>query len=618
MSDTLTPLDDLLADRPTAPPARRYSRKTGTEWFTPENEALYGHQRAGDRVYDVTYPYLSGTDNTWAELAARFASTDVVRGYEEEVTDADGNVTWGPWTPESTLHDTAILQEELSSIGTPVSFEDWIAAGGNETTYTPDLTLTDAWQGIEDILAEDITLSTTYLALLAELAIDVTTSDAYTGLQAALDSDITTDAAYLGIQEIIDDSLNLDDEYAEADERAAIALGFYELTAAGDQVLDADGNAIADLDAYQDYRAANRDELDQGIMGQSGIYGTDAEETFRRGIDSTVYQTVQANTQLIESLGTQSSAAAYSRLGQVSDDIANIQIQGEVKLMERELLMREAEYEALLGRYEATTNLAQSERMGYLDAIMTNRANALTGYAAQLDAVLAERANDIATYIGQIQALEAQRATNIDAYGELLSAEIGENATDLQAFGLQLGVLSDQNATVFAEYQAEMDAVTTHAGLVYQQLMATIGYDEHMMEVAANDYEMYMAPYYAEMEAWSIQVTATHGEVELAIARDLADAEIALAAAETARLADPPEPPEDDDDPLLSEPAKEVLAKIGSWIVSEAVTFILNLLFGGGSGSDDPDDVPNASPRSSSETTTRTMLPAYTPSTEGE
>lgn len=376
------------------PKDRRYVTRTGEQFFTPETQA----NTDWSSYYD---PFLAGGAD-YSTLAGTYASTPVVSGYEE----LDPKTGEWAFTPETSLYNNAQLLQELESTEAPQSFDEWL---GGKQEYDDQGNLTSGPEFFEDIFSTE---------------------------------------EYKGITDIIDDTQDLDDELAGADEAAAARLGFFERDADGNILTDPEtGEPIVDVEAYQNSIAADREQLDLGVLEQPGLYGTDYEYTFNRATARTVQSTIQANRQLIESLGMQSSAAAYMKMAEVSNQIANINVQAQMVFAENDLLQRQAEYDALFDRFNATSGIATAERDMYMSALMENR------------------------------------------------------ATALQAYATQIGAMFEQNASVIEQFGADLTAVQTHVDLTYKQLMADIGYDEHLMEMNSEKHEQYMAPYYEEIEA---------------------------------------------------------------------------------------------------------------------
>ena len=194
--------------------------------------------------------------------------------------------------------------------------------------------------------------------------------------------------------------------------------------------------------------SSQREQKDLGVMGQTGVMGPEYETAARRATQASIDQTVEANMQMIESLGMKSSAAAFSKMNEISNTIQNMTLQADVKLLEQDILMRQLEYEALLKRSEQAADTGLAAGSQYLEMLVNNRMLALESYATQLDTVLKN------------------------------------NAQTLQQYGL------------------ELERITRHADTTYKSIMAEIGYDEHLMQQSEDLYNQYMQPYYDKLDAW--------------------------------------------------------------------------------------------------------------------
>jgi hypothetical protein len=296
----------------------------------------------------------------------------------------------GTFVPEQSLYNTASQLYELRNVNIP-SFEDWLKENYPEAGFNPDLKQTEEYQRVAEIANQ--------LVNPEQAGVDISAAEA----------------------------------------RAALMQGFVK------------EDGTPDVDAYRAAQAGYREQLDQGVMGQQGVYGTEFEQLSRRAHNIEVQNLIAANQQIVEALGTKSSAAAYAKMAEVSNQIANVNIQYELKLAEQDLLMRQMEYEAMSNR------LAQMQAQGlavqeqYLNQLQANRYEALQAYAQNLTAVI------------------------------------------------------ETNKNYFQMYGQDLEALKTHADTVYQSIMAEVGVDQAAMERANQAYEAYMAPYLDALDAWYMQ-----------------------------------------------------------------------------------------------------------------
>lgn len=296
----------------------------------------------------------------------------------------------GTFVPEQSLYNQASSLRELRNVDIP-AFEDWLKENYPEAGFQPDLTKTPEYQGIAGI-AEQLT------------------------------SPGQTEA-----------------DIGAAEAQAALMQGF----------MNEDGTP--DVAGYRAAQQEYRTQLDRGVMGQEGIYGTEYEQASRRAHALEVQNLIDSNQQMIEAIGIRSTSAAYSKLAEVSNQIANTNAQYELKMAEQDLLMRQIEYEAMNNR------LAQMQAQGlavqeqYLNQLQANRYEALQAYAQNLTAVI------------------------------------------------------ETNKAYFQMYGQDLEAMKLHADTVYQTIMADIGIDQAAMERANQAYEAYMAPYLDALDAWYMQ-----------------------------------------------------------------------------------------------------------------
>lgn len=352
---------------PEAQEQRWYDYLTGEQFFTDPYSGV------GSEYID---PFYEGGQYEIGDLATMYAGVPVVSGYyttEEKTPES--------FVAEKSLYGTASQLRELRETDIPM-FEEWLATNYPDAAFQPDLTQTEEYQGVADLVGQLLAPGATEEDLLA------------------------------------------------AESQAALQQGF------------------ANVEEYRASKVEQRTQLEQGVMGQQGVYGTTFEDVSRRAHGVEVQNLIAANLQMVEALGTKSSAAAYTKMAEVSNQIANTNAQYELKLAEQDLLMRQIEYEAMSNR------LAQMQAQGlavqeqYLTQLTNNRMGALQAYAQNLTAII---------------------ATN-EAY--------------------------------FQMYGQDLEAIQIHANTVYQSIMAEIGVDQAAMERANEAYEQYMAPYLDELNAW--------------------------------------------------------------------------------------------------------------------
>ena len=65
---------------------------------------------------------------------------------------------------------------------------------------------------------------------------------------------------------------------------------------------------------------------------------------------------------------------------------------------------------------------------------------------------------------------------------------------------------AQQLTTHLQQTQTDIEAFKAHADVMYKQIMADIGLNESLLNQAQEYYEMYMAPYYADLERYSLQL----------------------------------------------------------------------------------------------------------------
>jgi hypothetical protein len=155
---------------------------------------------------------------------------------------------------------------------------------------------------------------------------------------------------------------------------------------------------------------------------------------------------------MLEALKAQGrSVAGFQAMDNIALSMASYQNQRDMTLLNANMARQETEYAALWGRWDSLFNMGQMTTQQYLDNINQNRVNALQGYAQEIS------------------------------------------------------TLVQQNQLTLAQYSADLQAAETHANIAYQSIMADMGVTESAISSMQGYYEMYMAPYYAELERWALQ-----------------------------------------------------------------------------------------------------------------
>ena len=458
-------LDDLM----------KTLRRNKTKAYVPQNESLWDEDpyAAGTDIPAISGPPAvpgggeelppETTMFPTADQSVSSISKSLTMPEEGDPPGRGGGYEQPPLPPERTYDYLTAEQffTEMYNIPENVSYiEPFLQEGGNwdnlATQYAGLPVVSGYWtgEGENRIFHPEQSLynqasqllelkNTDYPAFQEWLA---TTGGAYT-------QDITQTAPYAGITDIAADFNDLTDEMQRAWNAAAKANGFVTETGEGDGA------------AYSAYIESQRQQKDLGVMGQTGVMGTEYETAARRATQASIDQTVEANMQMIESLGMKSSAAAFSKMNEISNTIQNMTLQADVKLLEQDILMRQLEYEALLKRSEQAADTGLAAGSQYLEMLVNNRMLALESYATQLDTVLKN------------------------------------NAQTLQQYGL------------------ELERITMHADTTYKSIMAQIGYEESQMQLTEDRYNQYMQPYYDKMEAWYQRMLVMQGAEANAIAR---------------------------------------------------------------------------------------------------
>lgn len=460
-SDELTGVEINEEGKPEIPAERKYGYLSGEEFFSGQY---------GDEYSQYFEPYLQG-GATMDDLASQYAGIPVVSGYWEIGPNGEEQ-----FVPEQSLYDVASTLREMGEIDYP-SFEEWLAETGQTLPQLTDLGQLGVLDDIDRISGE------------LETTPDFQNSEAYRNLES-LAADYRAAAAGGDRDQILQEE--------------ARAAGF----------IDDEGNG--DVDAYNAWKESQVAALGQGAGGQQGLYGTRDEWTMDRAQQQQIQVLVDSNSQMIESLGMKSSAAAYNKMAEVSNSIASANLQYGVKKMEENRLRQEYEYEQLKWRYETLTNTGLEAGRELADQIQENRMGAMEAYATELSTLI-EQENQ------RINGLSASLA----GYGMELEAAIEENQEALTL-----------RQTMGNEYGRDMTVLAEHADTMYRKIMLDIGYDEHMIAAAEAKYNEYMAPYWTALEAWYQEEIVAQGGEALDIERELAGASAsATSAAQRANTA---------------------------------------------------------------------------------
>lgn len=185
-------------------------------------------------------------------------------------------------------------------------------------------------------------------------------------------------------------------------------------------------------------------QMSQGISGQQGL--TDEyQQAFNRETDLEMQKMKSEYGRLIESMSASGrNVAGYQKMDEIVNSMASFDAKRRMERMNLDMAYKQAEYDALKDRYQQLFDMKQISASEYMGALQQNRTNALTGYAQELSAA-------------------------------------------------------------YQQNQTEIAAYTAHAQVVYQSILADMQVSESMMNQMQDYYEMYMAPYYAELERWSIE-----------------------------------------------------------------------------------------------------------------
>ena len=191
-----------------------------------------------------------------------------------------------------------------------------------------------------------------------------------------------------------------------------------------------------------------------GVQGQQGL-SQQYNDTYNRETALELQDMRENYRMLMESMGVAGrNVAGYQAMDEIARSLSSYQLQRDITRMNLDMATKQSEYDALLDRWDTLYRQKEMTAQEVMNNIQENRQNALTGYAQEL------------------------------------AAYISQNQLELQA------------------YQADLQAVQLHAEITYQGIMADMGVSEGMMSQMQDWYEMHMAPYYAELEKWSLEQQA--------------------------------------------------------------------------------------------------------------
>jgi hypothetical protein len=194
--------------------------------------------------------------------------------------------------------------------------------------------------------------------------------------------------------------------------------------------------------------------LNQGVQGQQGL--TDEyTQAYNRETGLELQNMRDNYRMMLESMSAGGrDVAGYQAMDQIARSLSTFQMQRDIERMNLDMAAKQSEYDALMGRMTKLQEMKEVTAQQLIDARNTNRMNALTGYAQEISAFIS------------------------------------------------------QNQLVLQAYSADLQAAQLHAEIIYKGIMADMGVSESMMTQMQDYYEMYMAPYYAELERWSLETQA--------------------------------------------------------------------------------------------------------------
>lgn len=511
-------LDDQ--GKPIQPKARRYANLTGEQYFTQPYSNTASHMKYINPYYQEA---LEG-GQSFSSMAETYAGIPVVSGYYEGDSEE--------FIPETSLYPTASALGTLKSTELP-TFDEWLGTTGQEVPEIPDVDLATGDFGTTKLTstkaAARLELLTTGFdpsTLTEEQAVAAgfaTLDEAMAWLQGMQTTDLTTSPEYARLQEMVAAPYEGADILTSTPYEGLTDLAelFMDPEADWDRILEEQARAAGfpDVASYDAWRTSTREELSGGIMGQQGIEGTEYEQRAQRQHSAQVQNLIDSNMQMVEALGTTSSAAAYAKMGEISSQIANDSLAFDVKMLEADMVWKEMEYNALVQRRD--TIIAQANDGGklYAEMLLDNRMGALQTFATQITAIdlsnkqgLAERQQE-GVELERVLSVQDQendrrialRITEIEGQLSQISVMAMDNAqviAERNQLVIERQQLLDERSALRGEYLGDMEVLAMHADLVYKTIMTQMGYDEHQMNMLEGKYNQFMAPYWEQLETW--------------------------------------------------------------------------------------------------------------------
>ena len=192
-------------------------------------------------------------------------------------------------------------------------------------------------------------------------------------------------------------------------------------------------------------------QANQGVQAQQGLT-PEYTDAYNRETALELQQQQNNYMQMLEAMSAGGrNVAGFRAMDEVARSMSTFQLQRDVTRMNLDMATKQSEYDALMGRWDQLYKQKEMTTQELVDNIQENRMNALTGYAQEIS------------------------------------------------------VLVQQNQLTLQAYQADLAATQLHAEIVYKGIMADMGVSESMMSQMQDEYEMYMAPYYAELDRYAIE-----------------------------------------------------------------------------------------------------------------
>ena len=192
-------------------------------------------------------------------------------------------------------------------------------------------------------------------------------------------------------------------------------------------------------------------QANQGVQAQQGLT-PEYTDAYNRETALELQQQQNNYMQMLEAMSAGGrNVAGFRAMDEVARSMSTFQLQRDVTRMNLDMATKQSEYDALMGRWDQLYKQKEMTTQELVDNIQENRMNALTGYAQEIS------------------------------------------------------VLVQQNQLTLQAYQSDLAATQLHAETVYKGIMADMGVSESMMSQMQDEYEMYMAPYYAELDRYAIE-----------------------------------------------------------------------------------------------------------------